>query len=110
MCGWELPRNRSAILFEEESTMAKKKSRASQTSKGKTHQNPKRLGHKMEKQKRLEYTSTFLQGSNKRAAWARGRRVMLTVPNPNPNETNKPFIRVNASEVWGDWRGKKAPK
>ena len=108
MRGWELPRNRSATLFEEESSMAKKKQRSSQTSKGKTHQNPKRLGNRMEKQKRLEYTNTFLQGSNKRAAWARGRRVMLTVPNPNPNETNKPFIRVNASEVWGDWRGKKA--
>ena len=26
---------------------------------------------------------------------------MLTVPNPNTNETNKPFIRVNAKDVWG---------
>ena len=53
--------------------MGKKSSRASQTSKGKTHQNPKRLGNRMEKQKRLDYTSTFLQGSNKRAAWWPGR-------------------------------------
>jgi len=90
--------------------MGKKSQRSSQTSKGKTHQNPKRLGNRMEKQKRLDYTGTFLQGSNKRTAWARGKRVMLTVPNPNTNETNKPFIRVNANEVWGDWRGKKAPK
>jgi hypothetical protein len=24
----------------------------------------------------------------------------LTVPNPNTNETNKRFIRVNAKDVW----------
>ena len=27
-------------------------------------------------------------------ALAKGKRVMETRPNPNPNETNKPFIRV----------------
>ena len=25
---------------------------------------------------------------------------MLTIPNPNTNETNKRFIRVNARDVW----------
>jgi hypothetical protein len=37
---------------------------------------------------------------NKQAAYAVGKRVMLTVPNPNTNETNKRFIRVPASDVW----------
>ena len=37
---------------------------------------------------------------NKQAAYAVGKRVMLTVPNPNKNETNKRFIRVPASDVW----------
>ena len=27
-------------------------------------------------------------------ALSKGRRVMETRPNPNPNETNRPFIRV----------------
>lgn len=90
--------------------MAKKRQRAKQTSKGVTHQNPNRLGHRMQKQIRLDYEGSTLQGINKRKAWARGKRVMLTIPNPNTNETNKPFIRVVASEEWGDWRGKKAPR
>jgi len=90
--------------------MAKKKQRKSQTSKGVTHQNPKRPGARIAKAQRIEYIGTILRGINQRKAWAKGKRVMLTIANPNTNETNKPFIRVNASEVWGDWRGKKAPK
>ena len=86
--------------------MGKKKSRATQTSKG-VHCQKRSAASKAQ---RREYKSTFAEGSNKRAAWARGKNVMLTISNPNTNETNKPFIRVNAKEVWGDWRGKKAPK
>ena len=37
---------------------------------------------------------------NKQAAYAAGKQVMLTVPNPNTNETNKRFIRVPASDIW----------
>lgn len=84
--------------------MAKKRQRATQTSKGQTHQNSNRLGARIEKALRLEYVGSIKEAANKRAAWARGKRVMLTVPNPNTNETNKPFIRVNANELWGDWR------
>ena len=25
---------------------------------------------------------------------------MLTIPNPNKQETREPFIRINAKEVW----------
>jgi len=92
-------------LFEEESTMGKKRSRATQTSKSTHCQNRTSWS----KAQRREYNQTFTQVINQRAAWARGKRVMLTIPNTNTNETNKPFIRVNASEIWGDWRGKKAP-
>jgi len=84
--------------------MAKKRQRATQTSGG-AHCQKRNAESKAQ---RIEYKGTFAEGINKRAAWTRGRRVMLTIPNPNTNETNKPFIRVNASEVWGDWRGKKA--
>mgnify|MGYP001158347425 CR=1 FL=1 len=34
-------------------------------------------------------------------AWKQGKTVMLTVPNPNKNETAKPFIRKKATDVWG---------
>ena len=34
-------------------------------------------------------------------AWKRGKKVMLTVTNPVKSETDKPFIRVNAKEIWG---------
>ena len=33
--------------------------------------------------------------------WLEGKNVVLTVPNPNTNETKKPFIRKPAVEVWG---------
>ena len=38
---------------------------------------------------------------NKYAAFKRGKNVMLTIPNPSAKtEPAKPFIRVNAKEVW----------
>ena len=33
-------------------------------------------------------------------AFKRGKNVVLTIPNPNTNETNKRFIKVPAKEVW----------
>ena len=39
--------------------------------------------------------------NNQVSAWRRGKKVMLTIHNPNKKETNKPFIRVNALDVWG---------
>ncbi len=34
-------------------------------------------------------------------AFMKGKNVMLTIPNPNAKtEPAKPFIRVNAKEVW----------
>jgi hypothetical protein len=38
---------------------------------------------------------------NQIKAWKAGKRVMLTVPNPNKNETNKRFIRVEAKQYIG---------
>ena len=39
---------------------------------------------------------------NQKNAWMSGKNVVLTMENPNKNETNKPFIRVNARDVWGN--------
>jgi len=33
-------------------------------------------------------------------AFMKGKNVVLTIKNPNKNETNKPFIRVPAKEQW----------
>ena len=37
-------------------------------------------------------------------AWKAGKNVMVTIANPNPNETNKRFVRVPGTYVWGDPR------
>jgi hypothetical protein len=37
---------------------------------------------------------------NQLAAFRSGKRVMVTMENPNKAETNKRFIRVEASTVW----------
>ena len=41
---------------------------------------------------------------NKQAAWKKMKKVYLTIPNPNTNETNKRFLRVEAKDIWGDPR------
>lgn len=80
--------------------MAKKRQRATQVSKGTTHQNPDRLGNRIAKQQRREYMQSGMRQHNQLLAYMKGKRVMLTIPNPNTNETNKRFIRVPANEVW----------
>ena len=39
-------------------------------------------------------------------AWSKGNRVMVTIPNPNKNETNKLFIRVEGTHpaAFGPWK------
>jgi len=50
---------------------------------------------------RQDYMASGERMSNQRAAWTKGKNVVLTIANPNPNETNKRFIRVNARDLWG---------
>ena len=46
-------------------------------------------------------TSELQTVLNKYDAFKKGKNVMLTIPNPNAKvETNKPFIRVNAKQIW----------
>lgn len=54
---------------------------------------------------RKDYNSSLARLNNQLAAWKKGKRVMLTIANPNKKETNKPYIRVNAFEVWKSPRG-----
>ena len=74
--------------------MGKKKSRTQYTSKGV-------VGRPTRSRKRHweeGYQSDRIM--NQLKAYLQGKRVMLTIANPDKNETNKPFIKVPAHEVW----------
>lgn len=80
--------------------MGKKRQRAKQVSKSVTHQNPKRMGNKISKALRREWNESSARVNAQVKAFLQGKNVMLTVPNPDKNNTKERFIRVNAKEVW----------
>lgn len=49
---------------------------------------------------RQAYLASGDRTINQRKAFDAGKNVMVTIPNPNPNELDKLFIRVNAKTVW----------
>lgn len=55
---------------------------------------------------RQSYMKSGLRLLNQRRAWAKGKNVVLKIENPNKNETDKPFIRVNARDIWGSPKNK----
>ena len=71
--------------------MGKKKSRASQTSKGERRNVVNGLSDDRTELQRV---------NDKMRAHLKGKNVMLTIANPNKNETAKPFIRVPAKQEW----------
>ncbi len=71
--------------------MGKKKSRASQTSKGERRNVVNGLG---------DDRSEMQKVNDKMKAFLKGKNVMLTIENPIKSETKKPFIRVPAKEQW----------
>tara|TARA_S200000501_G_scaffold366258_1_gene400786 strand:- start:186 stop:455 length:270 start_codon:yes stop_codon:yes gene_type:complete len=77
--------------------MGKKRSRATQTSKGER----RNVAKATRKAARREYLSSGVaRVSNQMSAFLKGKNVMLTVENPNKKETAKRFIRVPASQEW----------
>ena len=76
--------------------MGKKKQRAHQVSKGERDS----VARSTVKAMRREYMQSGARLDNQLAAFLKGKNVVLTIPNPNKNETNKKFIRVPAREVW----------
>ena len=77
--------------------MGKKKSRATQTSKGERNN----VSKDVSKALRRDYLQNNLaRTTNQVSAFKKGKNVMLTISNPNTNETNKPFVRVNTKDVW----------
>ena len=73
--------------------MVKKRSRTSYTSKGQ-RRNVSKWARKAMKRER----TPFQDAINKLNAWKQGKKVMLTIP--SKVESNKPFIRVPAEQVW----------
>ena len=78
--------------------MGKKKSRATETSKGERRS----VSKSVTKAVRRDYIEFkhIERMRNQLDAFNNGKNVMVTIPNPNTNETNKRFIRVNAKDVW----------
>ena len=69
--------------------------RTSYISKG----NRRNVSKWMRKSMKRERTG-FQRANAQLDAFLEGKNVVLTIPNPNPNEKGKPFIRKNAKEVW----------
>ena len=57
---------------------------------------------------RRGYMASGERVMNQLMAWKRGKNVVVTIENPNKNETSKRFIRVRAIDIWGDPRAKKS--
>ena len=76
--------------------MGKKKQRSTQTSKGER----RCVARATTKALRKDYMQSSDRVNNQLAAFLKGKNVMLTIPNPNKNETNKRMIRVPVAEVW----------
>lgn len=76
--------------------MGKKRQRATQTSKGIHHQNPNPIRKAM----RLEYRTSAKRLMNQLDAHLKNKNVVLTVPNPDKNNTKERFIKVNSRDYW----------
>ena len=77
--------------------MGKKKQRAKQVSKGERNS----VNRKLTNAARREYKLSAQRVYNQFEAHLKLKNVMVTIENPNKNETNKRFIRVNSKDVWG---------
>ena len=77
--------------------MGKKSSGTKYTSKGER----RCVARNVVKATRRDYMQSSDRVANQLSAFMRGKNVMLTIPNPSAKtEPAKPFIRVNAKEVW----------
>lgn len=49
---------------------------------------------------RRDYMQSSERIMNQLKAFRAGKNVVVTIENPNKNETSKRFIRVNARDIW----------
>ncbi len=76
--------------------MGKKKKRDKQTSKGERRSVSKQITKSIRK----DFIESGQKIVHQAEAFRKGKKVMLTIPNPNKHETKRRFIRVPATEVW----------
>lgn len=76
--------------------MGKKSSGKTYVSKG-IHSN---VSNGTKRAMREAYLASGDRLINQRKAFDAGKNVMVTIKNPNENETNKRYIRVNAKHIW----------
>ena len=69
--------------------------RTSYVSKGQRRNVSKWIRNTMKRER-----TGFQRANAQLDAFWEGKNVVLTIPNLNPNEKGKPFIRKNAKEVW----------
>ena len=62
------------------------------------------VDRKISNSMRRDYMASGDRLLNQLDAWKRGKNVVFTITNPNPNETNKRVIRVNARDIKGKAR------
>ena len=77
--------------------MGKKKSRETESSKGERNNVCKATTKAV---RRNYMNNDFARMRNQLDAFNNGKNVIVTIPNPNTNETNKRFIRVSAKDIW----------
>ena len=80
--------------------MVKKKTTIIKASKD-TRPEGKRLNVSRWAKKAQRKNRTKLERINAQfCAFMKNKNVVLVVPNTNPHEKNKPFVRINAKDVW----------
>ena len=78
--------------------MGKKKSRATQTSKGERRNVSRKILKAVRRERRADDVGRLITLTE---AWKSEKNPWLTVPNPNTKETNKKFVRIRSNDYWG---------
>jgi hypothetical protein len=64
------------------------------------------VSKKVSNSMRRDYMASGERVLNQLAAWKKNKNVVVTIENPNKNETNKKYIRVNARDIWNSAKSK----
>lgn len=85
--------------------MGKKKIRSGKSSKGERNSISRSLVKSISRERTsLDKELLLLE------AWKEGKNPWLSVPNGNPLETNKRFVRIRANSYWGSYKRVYDPK
>jgi hypothetical protein len=81
--------------------MGKKKTRSKYTSSGECPTISRSISNSVRQD--VSDATTLLRQLK---MWGKGKRTMVTIENPNKNETNKRFIRVEGNDprAFGPWK------